>query len=95
VHRDVIHTLPPGTINLASTESCTFQGLYIPDRALSLQGHFEFDEEIQREILVRKKAEGVLSDELVEDALLRVGNRHDGLAVSKAILRFLRPEAKS
>lgn len=95
MHQDIIYTLPEGTTNLGWTDNCAFQGLYIPDRVLTLQGHPEFDEEIEREFLVRKRGEGLFSSEVYEDAISRVGDKHDGLIVAKALLRFLRPEEKS
>lgn len=95
MHQDIIYTLPEGATNLGWTENCAFQGLYIPDRVLTLQGHPEFDEEIVREVLVRKKDQGLLTADVYEDAMSRVGNRHDGLVVSKALLRFLRQEEKT
>lgn len=95
MHQDIIYTLPPGTVNLGWTDSCAFQGFYIPDRVLCLQGHPEFDEEIEREVLVKKHGDGLLSDDVYEDAMSRIGNRHDGLVISKAMLKFLRPEGVS
>ncbi|KAK2759448.1 hypothetical protein FQN54_002926 [Arachnomyces sp. PD_36] len=95
MHQDVVYTLPPGAINLGWTEKCAFQGFYWPERFLSLQGHPEFDEEIERECLVRKKDSGLFSAEVYEDAMSKIGDRHDGLTVSKAMLKFLRPEVES
>ncbi|KAH7168172.1 class I glutamine amidotransferase-like protein [Fusarium sp. MPI-SDFR-AT-0072] len=40
---DAVVRLPDSWINLGRTEQCPVQGLYLPGRVLTVQGHFEFD----------------------------------------------------
>ncbi|KAI2635074.1 putative class I glutamine amidotransferase [Xylaria nigripes] len=90
MHRDVVYTFPPGVVQLARTDICANQAMYIPGRMISVQGHPEFTEEMVREILASRKYGGVLSDDIYLDGIRRVGNEQDGVAVAQAFLRFLR-----
>ncbi|KAJ9300140.1 hypothetical protein DTO271G3_2257 [Paecilomyces variotii] len=44
--------LPAPWINIGSTEKCPIQGLYLPGRILTYQGHFEFDTFVNRETCI-------------------------------------------
>lgn len=91
MHRDIVATLPPNSNIevLGSTSICAIQGMYVPKKLVTVQGHPEFNGEIVREILeVRRKA-GVFSDEVFEDGLSRVDRYQDGVLVAQAFLRFL------
>ena len=44
--------LPYPWINLGSTAKSPIQGLYLPNRVLTYQGHFEFDTWVNRETLI-------------------------------------------
>lgn len=43
--------LPQGWEMIGTTEHCKMQGAYLPGRIFTLQGHFEFDREINREVI--------------------------------------------
>ncbi|CAR25133.1 Glutamine amidotransferase type-1 domain-containing protein [Lachancea thermotolerans] len=42
LHNDIVHEVPEGYINIASSEKCPIQGLYKKGLALTFQGHPEF-----------------------------------------------------
>lgn len=92
MHRDEVKAFPPDAIQLASTAFCPVQAMCVPKRYISVQGHPEFNEEIVREICERRHDAGAFSDELYGDAMKRVGNEHDGVAIAKAFVRFLEEE---
>ncbi|KAK8118466.1 uncharacterized protein PG998_003092 [Apiospora kogelbergensis] len=90
MHRDIIHEYPKGTIPLAHTDVCATQAMYIPRRMIALQGHPEFTEDMVREILEMRHKGGIFPDDVFEDAMGRVANAHDGVAIARAFLKFLR-----
>jgi len=89
MHRDIVYNYPPGVEELALTDKCAVQGMYVPKRFITVQGHPEFNEEIVRELLVVRHESGIFSDEVFEDSMGRVGKSHDGVLVAMAFLRFL------
>ncbi|KAI1825936.1 putative class I glutamine amidotransferase [Xylaria intraflava] len=89
MHRDIVFSFPPGVIQLARTDVCANQAMYIPGRMISVQGHPEFTEDMVREILETRKYGGILSDDIYQDGINRVANQQDGVAVAQAFLRFL------
>jgi GMP synthase-like glutamine amidotransferase len=92
MHRDIVFYYPPGVEELGSNSLCKVQGMYVPKRLITVQGHPEFDEEIMTEILETRHKMGVFDDETFASAMKRVVKPHDGLVVSKAFLRFLQDE---
>ncbi|KAI0128189.1 class I glutamine amidotransferase-like protein [Hypoxylon sp. NC0597] len=89
MHRDVVFNLPQGVTKLAHTDVCDVQGMYEPRRLLTVQGHPEFTGDMVREILEMRRYGGIISKDLFEDGMRRVNNKHDGVAVARAFLRFL------
>ncbi len=63
--------------------------MYFPKRAITIQAHPEFNEEIVREILISRHAAGIFDDAAFKDAMDRVDRNQDGVVVSKAFLKFL------
>ncbi|KAK8868485.1 class I glutamine amidotransferase-like protein [Apiospora arundinis] len=90
MHRDIVHEYPKGTIPLAHTDVCATQAMYIPQRMIALQGHPEFTEDIMREILEVRHKGGILPDDVFENAMSRAPDAHDGVAIARAFLKFLR-----
>ncbi|KAF3062227.1 putative glutamine amidotransferase-like protein C13C5.04 [Daldinia childiae] len=90
MHRDQVFSLPPGAIQLARTDVCDVQAMYIPKRFITVQGHPEFTDDMVREILEMRRYGGILGPDIFEDGMRRVSNKHDGIAVARAFLRFLR-----
>ena len=89
MHRDAVYEYPPGVEELAYTQGCNVQGMYIAKRVITVQGHPEFTEEIVRELLKTRHKSGILDDATFEDAIGRVDKRQDGVVVAQAFLRFL------
>ena len=90
MHRDEVHEYPPGAVSLAHTPACATQAMYIPRRMIAVQGHPEFTESMVREILQLRHDGGIIADGVFEDAMSRVADKHDGVAIAQAFLRFLR-----
>ncbi|RYP91936.1 hypothetical protein DL770_001910 [Monosporascus sp. CRB-9-2] len=90
MHRDAVLTHPPGVKILARTNICDTQVFYSPKRLISVQGHPEFTEDMVREILEKRRYGGIITDILFKDGMRRVGDEHDGVAVAKLFLKFLR-----
>ncbi|KAG5948924.1 hypothetical protein E4U53_006110 [Claviceps sorghi] len=90
MHRDVVLSFPPDATPLGSNPFCPVQAMYQPGRYLSVQGHPEFTNDIISEILINRHAAGIFSDKVYEEAMARAPAPHDGVAVGRAILKFLR-----
>ncbi|KAJ2983803.1 hypothetical protein NQ176_g429 [Zarea fungicola] len=79
--------LPPEWIPLGRTAHCAFQGIYQPNRVLTLQGHFEFDRFINSETI---KVFGAKWDNKELDAALHSMDRDDDAEqASDLVVRFL------
>ncbi|KAL5405087.1 hypothetical protein PMIN03_008679 [Paraphaeosphaeria minitans] len=64
------------------------QGVYIPTRLFTTQGHMEFDDKMVKRQLEMRVESGVVENDIAEEAAERAEWRHDGLLVAKAVLRF-------
>lgn len=89
MHRDIVFEYPAGAEELGSSGGCQVQGMFIPARVMTVQGHPEFTEEIVAELLESRHAQGIFGDEVYEEARGRVGRPHDGVVVARGVLRFL------
>ncbi len=89
MHRDAVFSYPAHAIPLAETATCPVQGMLIPGKAITVQGHPEFTEAITREILEVRHDAGVFTDQLFDAGMRHVAEEHDGVAIAKAILNFL------
>ncbi|KAA8570693.1 hypothetical protein MFRU_011g02400 [Monilinia fructicola] len=92
MHKDIVYEYPKEVEQLAYTEKCATQGMYIKGRLITVQGHPEFTEEIVRELLESRHASGVFDDETFKDAIGRVSKDHDGVKVAQAFLKFIRED---
>ena len=92
MHRDVVYEYPEGVEKLGGSPRCLTQGMYKKGDFISVQGHPEFNEFIIRVIVQGRHQQGIFNDEIYRDAMERAGNRHDGVAVAAAFLRFLLEE---
>ncbi|KAL9582703.1 MAG: hypothetical protein Q9212_003148 [Teloschistes hypoglaucus] len=88
MHKDIVFDHPHGVQPLGSTSRCKVQGMAVPRRVLTVQGHPEFTEEILVEILEVRHQQGVFGDEIYGEAMGRVGRGHDGLLVGKKFVEF-------
>ncbi|APA12812.1 hypothetical protein SS1G_08257 [Sclerotinia sclerotiorum 1980 UF-70] len=89
MHKDMVYEYPQEVEQLAYTEKCATQGMYIKGRLMTVQGHPEFTKEIVREVLEARHASGIFDDATFEDAMSRVDKVHDGVKVSQAFLKFI------
>lgn len=89
MHRDVVNEVPEGCVNLGYSGPCAIQGLYMPNRLLSVQAHPEFNEYIMSHIVEARHDSGVFNDELAQAGAARAGNHHDGALVAKKIIEFI------
>lgn len=89
MHRDVVFEYPPNVEKLGHSPKCDVQGMLIPKRLITVQGHPEFTEEIERVIIGARHEQGIFSDEMYKDAMTRVADPHDGVVVAAAFLRFM------
>jgi GMP synthase-like glutamine amidotransferase len=92
MHRDIVFTYPKGVESLAHSSVCAVQGMYVPRKLITVQGHPEFNEEIMEEILDTRHKTGIFDDEAYETHMKKVALDHDGVTVGHAFLRFLLDE---
>lgn len=82
--------LEPGTqVHVwGTTDHTDVQGVYIPRRLFTTQGHMEFNEtNVKRQLEMRVKS-GAVEESDAEEARERAEWMHDGILVAKAVLRF-------
>ncbi|GAM85055.1 hypothetical protein ANO11243_030580 [Dothideomycetidae sp. 11243] len=89
MHRDIVYYYPEGVEQLGSTNLCSVQGMYAKDKLISVQGHPEFTPQIIHEILQVRHAAGIFTDDVFNDGVKRADNKHDGVIVAKAFLKFV------
>lgn len=89
MHRDVVHEVPEGCVNLGYSPRCAVQGLYMPGRIWSVQAHPEFTEFIMSCVLDVRHSTGIFNDELYEDGKSRAGKPTDGTNLEKEIVKFI------
>ena len=66
--------------------------MYIPKKAMTLQGHPEFTEDIMTELLESRYKRKIFSEEVYKEAMTRVGKSQDGVLIAQAFLKFLEEE---
>ena len=89
MHKDIVFTYPPEVEPLGSSPRCEVQGMLIPKRVITIQGHPEFNAEIVAELLEARHKQGIFDEKTYEDAIQRVGKEQDGVLVSGVFLKFL------
>ena len=89
MHRDCVFEYPDGVEALGSSPVCKVQGMYLPRRLITTQGHPEFNQEIMTEIIDTRRTLGIFDDKAYKEHMSKVALPHDGLVVSQAFLRFL------
>ena len=89
MHKDIVYAYPPEVIPLGYSPTCEVQGMLVPGRVVTVQGHPEFTEDIVRELLVTRHEQRIFSNEVFEDAVGRVAGKQDGVLVAEAFMRFL------
>lgn len=89
MHRDIARSYPEGIEPLGSSPVCSVQGMYSPAHLITVQGHPEFTADIVREIIETRHSTGIFNDEAYNLHVKKVDLPHDGVAVSRAFIRFL------
>jgi len=89
MHRDSVYNYPEGVEELAYTDKCPVQSMYIPKRLITVQGHPEFNEHIVRELLNARHDSGIFNDAAFEEGIGRVDKSQDGIVVAQSFLKFL------
>ncbi|RAL14077.1 type 1 glutamine amidotransferase [Aspergillus homomorphus CBS 101889] len=89
MHQDIAYGYPDEVVSLGSSPRCAVQGMYIPKKLISVQGHPEFREDIMNELIELRTASGLFSKELSEDASRRAALPHDGVAITVAFLKIV------
>lgn len=89
MHRDIVHDVPEECINLGYSPRCDVQGLYIPKRLFTVQGHPEFNEYIMSRVVEMRHEQKIFDVETFQDGMSRAGKPHDGQIVGAAICKFL------
>lgn len=89
MHKDLVYYYPEGVEELGSSDKCKVQGMYIPKKLITVQGHPEFSEEIVKELIITRHEQGIFDEKMYEDAMARVGRHHDGVLVAQGFLKFL------
>lgn len=90
MHRDIVFDFPADSIPLGSNAICAVQGMYRPGSYITIQGHPEFNTEIMTEILFNRHAAGIFTDDLYDSGMKRTPIPHDGVAIARAFLKFMR-----
>ncbi|CCG83656.1 putative Class I glutamine amidotransferase [Taphrina deformans PYCC 5710] len=92
MHSDCVTKAPEGCKVWASSEHTEIQGLYIPNRLFTTQGHLGFDEQMVNANLDARVEKDLMEKEEAEEAKETSHHEHDGLTVAKAILRFIKED---
>ncbi|KAF2874715.1 class I glutamine amidotransferase-like protein [Massariosphaeria phaeospora] len=71
-----------------TSDHTSVQGVYIPRRLFTTQGHMEFDEKMVRRQLELRVKSGALEEGRADEATEKADWMHDGLVFAKAVLRF-------
>ncbi|OOF94583.1 hypothetical protein ASPCADRAFT_208230 [Aspergillus carbonarius ITEM 5010] len=88
MHQDIAYGYPSEVVSLGASPKCAVQGMYVPGKLITVQGHPEFREDIMTELITLRTATGLFSKEQSKDALGRAGIPHDGIAITIAFLKF-------
>lgn len=89
MHKDIVYYYPPGVEELGWSDKCKVQGMYVPQKVITLQGHPEFTEEIVKEILENRRKQNIFDEDIYKEAMTRIARPQDGVLVAQAFLRFL------
>lgn len=90
MHRDIVTAYPPEAEPLGENDVCGIQGMLIPGKAITVQGHPEFTGTIVTEILGLRVQSKMISEDMYKSGIDRVNNEHDGVRIAQAFLRFMR-----
>ena len=89
MHRDMAFEYPKGVQSLGSSPVCAVQGMYLPSKLITVQGHPEFTSTIMKEIIETRHKTGVFDEEAYRQHAKKIDLPHDGLIVGSAFVKFL------
>lgn len=89
MHRDIVLDIPEGTQLVAYNDVCEIQGLYIPHRLITFQGHPEYDGQTVRDIVDVRESLGVFSKEYAEECRAHSKFPQDGPHIARRFLQDL------
>lgn len=90
MHTDIVHDFPSDAVALGGNGVCSVQAMYSPGKYIAVQGHPEFTQDIVTEVLFNRHKVGLFTDELYNSGMSRVAKEHDGVAIARGFLKFLR-----
>ena len=90
MHHDILRAYPSGVIPLGTSPACEVQGMYLPQKVLTLQAHPEFDGDSMLELLKASDELGFEDKALMDNAISRVHAEHDGILIAGVMLKFLK-----
>jgi GMP synthase-like glutamine amidotransferase len=88
MHKDKVTRAPQGAHIWGSSEHTEIQGLVVPGRLFTTQGHLGYNETSVRENIEHRKERGMVDEEVADEAHETAHMEHDGERVASAILRF-------
>jgi GMP synthase-like glutamine amidotransferase len=88
MNRDVVQQSPAAVEQIAWRAVNPNHGMYSPKKVLTVQGHPEFNPEIEGELLKMRLEQGIIPQDKYDDAMTRLNNPTDGDVVARAILKF-------
>ncbi|MDX5592893.1 type 1 glutamine amidotransferase [Pseudovibrio sp. SPO723] len=91
-HQDQVVEIPESAKVLAKSEFCPYAALSYGDRALSFQGHPEFDRAFTKALVENRRGE-VLTDELADAALSTLDEKTDNDQLAQIIVKFIEDRA--
>ncbi|KAK7188105.1 hypothetical protein DPSP01_001646 [Paraphaeosphaeria sporulosa] len=82
-------SLPDSWIVFGATQHCAVQGMYVPGRVLTLQGHFEFNRFVNTELIHVFGEKGNWPQQMIQDGLEDVDADDDAEFISEIVLQFM------
>ncbi|MCB2054636.1 MAG: type 1 glutamine amidotransferase [Geminicoccaceae bacterium] len=92
MHQDQVLEVPKGATVIARSDFCPIAALAYDDRALSFQGHPEFDNAYERDLVASRRTIRI-PEEVADPALAAIGEAEqapDALTVARRIVEFLK-----
>lgn len=89
VHQDQVVALPPGATVVAASDFCPYAAIAYDDTGLSFQGHPEFSEAYQRDLIAARR-DTIIPAPVADAGLASLGKkRPDTALIARWIGRFL------
>jgi len=89
-HQDQVISTPPNTQVIASSALCPNAALIIEDKALTFQGHPEFNSDFSEALINSKRDQNIIPQALANSALSEISTPLNQSLVSQWICAFIR-----